>query len=449
LTVAGAQSIYDSPVALRDLPKVDDVLRRPELADLGVPRWALLNAVRHEIDRRRRAMLDGQEVDAAVPSEDVVRRAQEVARPVLRPVLNATGVVLHTNLGRAPLALRAIERVMDVARGYSNVEYALDERARGDRQDNVATKLEFLSGAEDALVVNNNAAAVLVGLASLAAGREVIVSRGELVEIGGSFRVPDVMRASGAHLVEVGTTNKTHARDYEAAVGPNTALLLKVSRSNFVMSGFVSDVGVDELGAIGRGVGVGVMVDLGSSSFLPGSALFGLIQHADLITFSGDKLLGGPQAGIMLGRTAVVEKIAKHPLTRAVRPDKLTLAALEATLDLYLEGATDEIPTVHMLAEDPAAVRARADRLRALVGAGEVVASLSAVGGGSMPGTEPPSWALALDGPPDALEAALRAGDPPVVARVGGGRLLLDVRTVADDEIELLARVVKLASAHR
>ncbi|HKA87558.1 MAG TPA: L-seryl-tRNA(Sec) selenium transferase [Haliangiales bacterium] len=433
-------------MALRDLPKVDDVLRRPELADLGVPRWALLQAVRHEIDRRRRALLDGQAVDPSVPSADVARRARTVARPGLRPVINATGVVLHTNLGRAPLALRAIERVVDVARGYSNLEYALDDRARGDRQDHVAAKLELLSGAEDALVVNNNAAAVLVGLAALAAGREVIVSRGELVEIGGSFRVPDVMRESGARLIEVGTTNKTHARDYEAALGPGTALLLKVSRSNFVMTGFVSDVAVDELAAIGHGVGVGVMVDLGSSSFLPESRLSSLVQYADIISFSGDKLLGGAQAGIILGRTVVVEKIAKHPLMRAVRPDKLTLAALEATLDLYLEGRADEIPSVRMLAEAPEAVRTRAERLRALVDAGEVVPALSAVGGGSLPGTEPPSWALALDGPPDALEAALRGGDPPVVARVGGGKLLLDLRTVADDEVEVLARAVRAAS---
>src|SRR5262249_19625968 len=341
----------------------------------------------------------------AVPSADGARRARTVARPGLRPVINATGVVLHTNLGRAPLALRAIERVVDVARGYSNLEYALDDRARGDRQDHVAAKLELLSGAEDALVVNNNAAAVLVGLAALAAGREVIVSRGELVEIGGSFRVPDVMRESGARLIEVGTTNKTHARDYEAALGPGTALLLKVSRSNFVMTGFVSDVAVDELAAIGHGVGVGVMVDLGSSSFLPESRLSSLVQYADIISFSGDKLLGGAQAGIILGRTVVVEKIAKHPLMRAVRPDKLTLAALEAAPDLSLEGRADEIPSVRMLAEAREAVRTRAERLRALVDAGEVVPALSAVGGGSLPGTEPPSWALALDGPPDALEA--------------------------------------------
>ena len=432
-------------MALRDLPKVDEVLRRPELGDLGVPRWALLHAVRDEIDRRRRAILDGQTVDPAVPSADVARRARALARPALQPVINATGVVLHTNLGRAPLALRAIERVVDVARGYSNLEYALDERGRGDRQDHVAAKLQLLSGAEDALVVNNNAAAVLVALAALAAGREVVVSRGELVEIGGSFRVPDVMRASGARLVEVGTTNKTHARDYETAIGPDTALLLKVSRSNFVMSGFVSDVGVDELGAIGRGAGVATMVDLGSGSFLPGTTLPSLIADADVVMFSGDKILGGPQAGIILGRTVLVEKIVKHPLMRAVRPDKLTLAALEATLDLYLEQRADEIPAVRMLREEPDAVHARAERLRGLVGAGEVVAALSAIGGGSMPGTEPPSWALALDGAPEALEAALRGGDPPVVARVGGGRLLVDVRTVGEDELDTLARAIRAA----
>jgi L-seryl-tRNA(Ser) seleniumtransferase len=430
---------------LRDLPKVDEVLRRPEIAALAVPRWAVLQAVRKEIERRRRAILGGTEVDPALPSEEVALRAREAARSGLRPVLNATGVVLHTNLGRAPLAMRAIERLMDVARGYSNVEYALDDGERGSRQDCIAGKLMLLTGAEDALVVNNNAAAVLVSLAAIADGREVIVSRGELIEIGGSFRVPEVMEQSGARLVEVGTTNKTHARDVEAALGPNTAALLKVHRSNFVMTGFVSDVTLEELGAIGRGASVPVIIDLGSSTV--GSELTDIVSEADLVMFSGDKLLGGPQAGIILGRTALVERIAKHPLMRAVRPDKLTLAALEATLDLYLEGRGDDVPTVRMLGETLGVLRSRAERLRALVGAGEVVAVASAVGGGSRPESEPPSWGVAIDGKVEAMEAALRAGDPPVVARIGGGRLILDLRTIADDDVDTLANAVRAARA--
>jgi L-seryl-tRNA(Ser) seleniumtransferase len=443
---------------LAALPKVDEVLRRPELEGAGLPRWALTDAVRAAIDERRRAILDGGDGAVEVASEEVLALARARLRPSLRPVINATGVVLHTNLGRAPLAEAAVARLAEVARGYSNLEYVVDARARGSRHDHVQELLARLCGAEAAAVVNNNAAAVLVSLAALAAGREVVVSRGELIEIGGSFRVPDVMRQSGARLVEVGTTNKTHRRDYEAACGPDTALLLKVHKSNFAVVGFTAEVSTEELVELGRERGVTVMVDLGSGALLD-PAGFGELPSeptvgshvsagAQLVTFSGDKLLGGPQAGVIVGAAAAVDRVKKHPLMRALRPDKLTLAALEATLELYRDGrALAELPALRMLAAPPEELRARAGSLAASVGAGEVVEVKSAVGGGALPTAAPTSFALALPGPPEALERALRAGDPPVIARIADDRLLVDLRTVPASDLPALARVLAGALA--
>jgi L-seryl-tRNA(Ser) seleniumtransferase len=414
----------ESQTRLRALPKVDDLVRQVG----GEPRWAVVEAARRVIGARREAILRG---DAARPIEDaeVAALAASLGRPSLRRVINATGVVLHTNLGRAPLAARAVARVSDVAAGYANVE--LGERGRGSRHDHVRGHLRALTGAEDALVVNNGAAAVLVALAGLAAGREAIVSRGELVEIGGSFRIPDVMRAGGVRLVEVGTTNKTHLRDYEGAIGPDTGVLLKVHRSNFVQLGFVAEVGLEELSRLGPPV----LADLGSGALWPigGEPLVSAAIKAGtrVVTFSGDKLLGGPQAGILVGDRASLALIAKHPILRAVRPDKLVLAALEATLELHREGRGDEIPAVRALTRTSAELRARAERLGL-----PVVELKSVVGGGALPGLELPSFGVTL---PAALDDALRRHDPPIIGRLSDGQLVLDVRALLDEEIPVVA----------
>lgn len=353
---------HDTRQLLRDLPKIDDLLKEPELTGSEVPRWALVEAARLEVDDRRKEILAGRSTRTSVTPGDLLARAKRVIKPSLQRVINATGVVLHTNLGRAPLAPEAIARVAEVASGYSNLEYDLGQRGRGSRHDHIQSLVADLCFAEASVVVNNNASAVLICLAAMAADKEVIVSRGELVEIGGSFRIPDVMRWSGAGLVEVGTTNKTHARDYREAVSGRTGLLLKVHQSNFAVVGFTSDVSTEELVAIGQAAGAPVMVDLGSGSLinvatlgdgtLPAEPTVGdtVAAGADLVTFSGDKLLGGPQAGIIVGKKDAVARVRKHPLMRVVRPDKLTLTALEATLELYRGGhAVERVPTLRML----------------------------------------------------------------------------------------------------
>jgi L-seryl-tRNA(Ser) seleniumtransferase len=462
----------DAPVnlLLRRLPKVDEVLRGEEAARLltRAPRWAVVAAIRDEIEAARKRLIEVGAGEPGIAGAALEARVDEMLRHSLSRVLNATGVVLHTNLGRAPLAAKAVARVAEIASGYSNLEYRLDERRRGSRHEHVSSILRALTGAEAALVVNNNAAAVLLALGGLAAGREVIVSRGELVEIGGSFRIPDVMRASGARLCEVGTTNRTHRRDYEGAIGAETALLLKVHQSNFAQIGFTAEVTIEDLCEIGRARKVPVMVDLGSGSLIAMRAL-GLgaeadeptaqalvAAGADLVTCSGDKLLGGPQAGILLGRAAIIERLRTHPLLRALRPDKMTLAALEATLELYRDGrATEEVPALAMLSAPPEALRARAERLRGAIARAapglsiEVIEVRSAVGGGALPRVEPPSFAVAvrhaaLDA--EALDARLRAGEPPLVARIADDRLLADVRTLRDDEILLAAAAFSHAS---
>src|SRR5262249_24001995 len=346
----------------------------------------------------------------------------------LRRVINATGVIVHTNLGRAPLAPDALEQVRAVAGSYSNLEYDLREGGRGSRQDHVAPILRRLTGAEAALVVNHNAAAVLLALAALAEGREVLVSRGELIEIGDGFRIPDVLTRSGARLREVGTTNRTRAADYERAVGPETALLLRVHQSNFRVVGFTEQPRLEELVRIGRARGIPVVDDLGSGVLveLEGepSARDALRAGADLVCFSGDKLLGGPQAGIVVGRADLVEKLRRHPPQRALRADKLTLAALEATVSLYLDPQRPgrEIPVLRMLGQPREAVRARAERLAELVG-GEVEQTVGRVGGGALPLAELPSFACAVE---EKLAAPLREGEPTVIGILRDGRLLLD-----------------------
>jgi L-seryl-tRNA(Ser) seleniumtransferase len=428
-------------VELRDLPSVDELVSAERLVG-AAPRPLLVSAVRSALSRAR------EEIRAGADPGDLVGRVElelEAARSArLRRTINATGVIVHTNLGRAPLASAALERVSAVAGGYSNLEYDLAEGGRGSRQDHVAPILRRLTGAEAALVVNNNAAAVLLALAALAEGREVLVSRGELIEIGDGFRIPDVLARSGARLREVGTTNRTRAVDYERAIGPETALLLRVHQSNFRVVGFTEQPRLDQLVRVGRAHGLPVVDDLGSGVLaeLEGEPSAGdaIAAGADLVCFSGDKLLGGPQAGIVVGRGELVERLRRHPLQRAMRADKLTLAALEATLSLHLdpERAASEIPVLRMLWEPVEVVQARAERLAELV-EGEVEETVGRVGGGALPLTELPSFACAVE---EELAVRLRTADPPVVAVVRDGRCLLDCRTIADAEIDDVARAV-------
>jgi L-seryl-tRNA(Ser) seleniumtransferase len=419
-------------VRLRDLPSVDELAR-----DVDDP--LAVDAARTVLERAR------EEIRAGADPGDLHARLRDeletARRPRLRRVLNATGVIVHTNLGRAPLAEAALERVVETARGYSNLELDLDSGTRGSRQDHVAPILRRLTGAEAALVVNNNAGAVLLALAALAEGREVIVSRGELIEIGDGFRIPDVLARSGARLVEVGTTNRTRAPDYERAVGPETAVLLRVHQSNFRVVGFAEQPRLEELAALARRHALPLVDDLGSGS-LGGvgdepSARDALAAGADLVCFSGDKLLGGPQAGIVVGRADLVERLRRHPLQRALRADKLTLAALEGTLQLHLD-PRGRIPVLRMLEEPIEFVRARAERLAELVG-GSVEETVARVGGGALPLAELVSYACAVE---ERLAGALRAADPAVVGIVRDGCLLLDCRTLRDDELADVAAAI-------
>jgi L-seryl-tRNA(Ser) seleniumtransferase len=417
---------------LRDLPSVDELAR-------GLDDPLAVDAARSVLDRAREEIRAG--ADPGDLSERLAGELRALRAPSLRRVLNATGVIIHTNLGRAPLAEEAIARVVETARGYSNLELDLSAGARGSRQDHVAALLRRLTGADAALVVNNNAAAVLLALAALGEGREVVVSRGELIEIGDGFRIPDVLARSGARLVEVGSTNRTRAKDYDKAVGPNTALLLRVHQSNFRVVGFTELPRLDELAAVARRHGVPLVDDLGSGVLveLPGepSAKESLAAGSDLVCFSGDKLLGGPQAGIVVGRADLIEQLRRHPLQRAMRADKLTLAALEGTLQLYLD-APERIPVLRMLAQDIEVVHARAERLAALVG-GTVEETVGRVGGGALPLAELASFACAVD---ESLAEPLRHGDPPVLGVTRDGRLLLDCLAIADAEVDELAAAV-------
>jgi len=421
---------------LRQLPSVDALLADASelVARYGRPAT---------VDALRAALAEARSAGEARPADRILARAAElVARPPsLRPVLNATGVIVHTNLGRAPLASHALERARTVAAGYANLEYDLAAGARGSRHDHLGTLLAELTGADAGMAVNNNAAAVLLSLAALASGQEVVISRGELIEIGDGFRIPDILAQSGARLVEVGTTNRTSLRDYEAAIGPETAAIVRVHQSNFRMVGFTAAPGLGELAELAARRGVTLIDDLGSGQLLDlpdladePTARSSVEAGAHIVCFSGDKLLGGPQAGVIVGTSAAVERIRRHPLARAVRIDKLSLAALEATLELYRDPqrALREVPVLAAAAEAPAAVRERAERLAARLG-GDVVATTARVGGGAVPLLEIASFACALDGG-EALAAALREGDPPVVALVREGRVLLDCRTLTDEQ---------------
>ena len=459
----------------RVIPSLDAVMNHaaiaPWLARLDRPR--IVAAAREATDALRAAIVEGttspQTTDAALLwlADRVARALDSSLAPSLRPVINATGVIIHTNLGRAPLAPRAIARAAVIAGGYSNLEYDLDAGGRGRRDIHAERLLQQLTGAPSAVVVNNNAAATLIVLSALAAGREVIVSRGELVEIGGGFRVPDVMAQSGAILREVGTTNRTRAADYAAAITDKTALILRVHPSNFKVEGFTERPALADLAALAHRFGLPLFEDLGGgwidAAFADVPALSeepsvtaSLAAGADLVSFSGDKLLGGPQAGLIVGQRDLIERVRRHPLMRAMRADKLTYAALEATLSLWLTPESRlELPVVRMLTMSADRVRARAEGLvAALSGVPELICGIhegaSTTGGGSAPASQIPTWLVTLrrpDASAASIERVLRAGDPPVIARVVNDAVAIDLRTVDPREDDVIAAAIRRAGS--
>jgi L-seryl-tRNA(Ser) seleniumtransferase len=458
--------------ALRRLPKTDELLKREDLTALAgsAPRAVVVGAVRDAVESLRERLLGGEtvEFDDDTVADEVGRLVAARLRPSLRRVVNATGIIVHTNLGRSVLAESALRAMIDAAGNYSTLEYDVSTGERGSRHVHVERLICEVTGAEAAMAVNNNAAAVLLAIAGLSARKEAIVSRGQLVEIGGSFRIPDVMRQSGAKMVEVGATNKTHLRDYEAAITPKTGLLLKVHSSNFRVVGFTEEVSLAQLVALGREHGIPVYEDQGSGVLMDLSA-YGLPDEptvrdsieagADLVSVSGDKLLGGPQAGILAGRADIIARLKKHPLARALRLDKMTLAALEATLRLYLdpERALAEIPTLRMLTSpnDEVALRARqlVDRITAACGdAFDVIAmpDVARAGGGALPLADIPTTVVALQPrtmSANELEERLRLGEPAIIARIKDGRVLIDPRTLAageqDEVVEALRAIAR------
>lgn len=455
---------------LRLLPKIDEcitLVHQHGTLD-SVPLKSLKNGIRQFIDSIRQDILLGKEIPVSDLRHDVlipklVNYILEKQKPRFRRIINATGVIIHTNLGRSILPAQTMDVLHEAGSRYSNLEFDLKTGERGSRYSLVEELLCELTGAEAGLVVNNNAAAVLIVLETLAKGREVVVSRGQLVEIGGSFRIPDIMKRSGATLVEVGATNRTHLHDYENAICDETGLLLKVHCSNYRIIGFTKEVGNEELVELGRRHGLPVMEDLGSGCFVDLSR-FGLMKEPtvqevvasgiDVVTFSGDKLLGGPQAGIIVGRKRIIDKIKKNPLNRALRIDKFTLAGLESILRLYFDeqSALKEIPTLAMISTSPDKVEKRARQLFGLLqqdlndqGVCSIIETFSRVGGGAMPEQNLPSRAIAiapLNHNVSSLERSLRHLDIPVIARIEDDRLLFDLRTVADDEIPLIHKAL-------
>ncbi len=431
--------------SLRSLPSVDKLVRAAEERRRdALPRDELVQIARAVLHNARTAIRQGVAMPLDQLVGDVLARAEQITQPSLRPVINASGVIIQTNLGRAPLSHAALHAMHAVAQGYSNLEYDLDRGERGSRYEHLNALLARLTGAEAALAVNNNAAAVFLVLACFCAGKQVLVSRGQAVEIGGGFRIPDVLAQSGARLVEVGTTNRTYARDYADAITSDTAAILTVHRSNFRIVGFTHDPADHELHQVAQDTNTLWIDDWGSGSLVQ-PATYGLAHEAtiqdrvaagcDLICFSGDKLLGGPQGGLIVGKQEQITRLRRHPLLRALRVDKLTIAALEATLLSYVQGrAPEEIPVWQMIAAPLDTLHTRAQRIVEHLSEhsvqAEIVACQSAVGGGSLPGETLPSYAVALAGSPDKLHARLRQGMPAVVGRVVDDRLLLDLRTV-------------------
>jgi L-seryl-tRNA(Ser) seleniumtransferase len=416
------------------LPSVDVLVRE---AACDAPHALCVREARATLAERRAR---GEHATASALAPELRRRVRAALEPSLREVLNATGVVLHTNLGRAPLAEAALARVRAVAAGYSNLELDLATGARGSRQDHVAALVCELTGAEAALCVNNGAAALVLALAALGGGRDVIVSRGQLVEIGDGFRIPEIVQSAGARLLEVGTTNRTTAADYTRAVGPQSGALLCVHPSNYRVVGFTGEVSARELAAIAHEASLPLVYDVGSGALLETPELAGeplareaLRDGCDLVCFSGDKLLGGPQAGILAGTAEAIAHCRRHPLARALRIDKLSLAALEATLRLYRDpaAARAELPVLRAIVEPAEDVRSRAELLAGRLG-GSVVETVARVGGGALPLAELPSFGVRLEGDADLLAARLREADPAVLARVSDGALVLDCRTLSD-----------------
>ena len=455
---------------LRKIPSVDRIYNTEPIRLISKrhPRNVLLSAIRKALDELRKDILSGivkeEDLETGNIIQRVLKKIEELDKPSLKRVINATGVITHTNLGRSILAKRVLERLAEIGGSYSNLEYDLEKGKRGLRYVHVEYLLKELTSAESAMVVNNNAAAVLISLETLAKGKKVIVSRGELVEIGGSFRIPEVMKKSGAYMIEVGTTNKTHLRDYEEAIDQDTALLLKVHKSNFSIVGFTEEVPLKELVLLGKKHGIPVMEDLGSGCFVDFSE-FGLMkeptvqevvaQGADIVTFSGDKLLGGPQAGIIVGKKKFVEAIRKNQLNRALRIDKLTLVALEETLRLYRdkEQAIKEIPTLSMICESYNAVKKKAKRLLRLVKKSQfnkkfsvsIQDGSSMVGGGALPLCEIKSALICIEPKgisETEIEKFFRTYDPPIICRVERGKVFLDMRTVQDKELNIVADAI-------
>ncbi len=451
---------------LRKIPSVDKILETEKIKEIlrENPRSIVVKAIRMVLEEIRKGIME--ERISEIIFEDIVKRAvekfHEINRPSLRRVINATGVITHTNLGRSPLAKRVLERLAEIGGSYSNLEYDLEKGKRGLRYTHVEELLKELTSAEAAMVVNNNAAAVLICLDTIAKGKKVIVSRGELVEIGGSFRIPEVMKKSGAIMVEVGTTNKTHLSDYESAIDQDTALLLKVHRSNFAIVGFTEEVPLKDLVKLGKRHGIPVMKDLGSGCFVDLSK-YGIQKEptvqeaisdgADIVTFSGDKLLGGPQAGIILGKKQLIEEIRKNQLNRALRIDKLTLVALEETLRLYRDEkmAIEQIPTLSMICEPYESVRKRAKRILRMIKESKkkdfisISDGISKVGGGALPLCDIKTAVISIRSEKmssNEIEKWFRLYDPPIICRVERERVVLDVRTIQKEEVPIVADAI-------
>ncbi|UCF59895.1 MAG: L-seryl-tRNA(Sec) selenium transferase [Anaerolineaceae bacterium] len=441
-------------VSFRDLPSVERLLQRATKLEAMYGRPLTLEAIRDRLDAAREAIREGEPPpEEGILIEEAHKTLELWLTPTLRPVINATGVIIHTNLGRAPLSKTARQAMIDVAGSYSTLEYNLKRGVRGKREDHAEELLTRLTGGEAAFVVNNNAAAVLLALTAMARRKEVIVSRSQLIEIGGGFRIPDIMKQSGAKLVEVGTTNRTHLRDYEAAIHERTGLILRAHHSNFKIIGFTTEPSLGELVDLGKRHDIPVLDDLGSGALLD-TVQFGLghepmVQEsmeagASLVAFSGDKLLGGPQAGIIIGKKSFVDRLRKHPLARAVRPDKLCLAALVATLTHYLrDAAVQEIPIWQMIAAPLDQLQTRSETWAKRLGQGEVISGRSTVGGGSLPEETLPTSMLALSVKyPNAFTSHLRKADPPIIARIEDDRVVLDPRTVLVEQEEDLLRAL-------
>lgn len=451
---------------LRQIPKVDELLRHPRLASLSCQHTILTETVREVIDSLRQAILAGEEPSLQPDSlcDEVERLVQKKTTMNLRPVINATGIVLHTNLGRAKLSTAAVQAIQSVAQDYNTLEYNLEKGSRGSRYSHVEQLISKLTGAEDAMVVNNNAAAVMLVLSTMARGKEVVTSRGELVEIGGAFRVPEIMSQSGGTLVEVGTTNKTHPSDYVRAVTENTGAFLKVHTSNFKIVGFSEEVSLEEMVRLGHERNIPVIYDLGSGAMVrledygildEPNVLDAMKSGADIISFSGDKLLGGPQAGIIIGRREYIEAMKKNPLTRAFRIDKLTLAALEATLREYQDPAQaiQNNPTLRMITATMETLVPKGEQLLAELQCTcdgsytvELTEDFGQVGGGSVPTQMIRSSVVAVEPTlvsPDVLEQRLRRISLPIIARISKDRLLLDVRTIEEHHFSYIAESIR------